>query len=258
MNRYSSFAGKSMPMGEKIPNFSMIGVYDKEPAGIEFVKIHTNQLEGKWCVFLFMDNKASDLEIKEWQSFSYCHEEFKEMNVKVIGVCTDSHIAVRAFMHDHHLKNIKFPIISDLTGELSRSFGVLKIHNDKTGAEEFGAARAVVILNEKLEMVYLQLKNEKVASDPQDIISFLRNAKAEKAPRIPTPSTKTKVVSNLKPGQDSPSALTEPKVEEDRWSTEANFGDEKDAVTDNVSLRSNQFMFQKDKEICQKKGGELC
>ena len=133
MNRYSSFAGKSMPMGEKIPNFSMIGVYDKEPAGIEFVKIHTSQLEGKWCVFLFMDNKASDLEIKEWQSFSYCHEEFKDMNVKVIGVCTDSHIAVRAFMHDHHLKNIKFPIISDLTGELSRSFGVLKIHNDKTG-----------------------------------------------------------------------------------------------------------------------------
>ena len=115
-----------------------------------------------------------------------------------------------------------------------------------------------MILNEKLEMVYLQLKNEKVASDPQDIISFLRNAKAEKAPRIPTPSTKTKVVSNLKPGQDSPSPLTEPKVEEDRWSKEANFGGEKDADTDNVSLRSNQFMFQKDKEICQKKGGELC
>ena len=110
-----------------------------------------------------------------------------------------------------------------------------------------------MILNEKLEMVYLQLKNEKVASDPQDIISFLRNAKAEKAP-----STKTKVVSNLKPGQDSPSPLTEPKVDKVKWSTEANFGDEKDADTDNVSLRSNQFMFQKDKELCQKKEGELC
>ena len=33
--------------------------------------------------------------------------------------------------------------------------------------------------------MYLQLNNEEVASDPQDIISFLRNAKAEKAPRIP-------------------------------------------------------------------------
>ena len=109
-----------------------------------------------------------------------------------------------------------------------------------------------MILNEKLEMVYLQLKNEKVASDPQDIISFLRNAKAEKAPRIPTPSTKTKVVSILKPGQDSPTPSTGPKVNKDRSSTE------EDADTDNVSLRSNQFMFQKDKELCQKKGGELC
>ena len=29
MEKYSSFAGKSMPMGEKISNFSMNGVYDK-------------------------------------------------------------------------------------------------------------------------------------------------------------------------------------------------------------------------------------
>ena len=121
MEKYSSFAGKSMPMGERIPNFSMIGVYDKQPAGIKFVKIHTKHLEGKFCVILFMDNKASDLEIKEWQAFSSSFDEFNEMNVKLIGVCTDSHIAVRAFMHDHHLQGIKFPIISDLEGELSRS-----------------------------------------------------------------------------------------------------------------------------------------
>ena len=215
MEKYSSFAGKSMPMGEKIPNFSMIGVYDKPPAGIKFVKIHSKHLEGKFCVILFMDNKASDLEIKEWQAFSSTFDEFSEMNVKLIGVCTDSHIAVRAFMHDHHLQGIKFPIISDLEGELSRSFGVLKIHKDKTGSERFAAARAVVILNDKMEMIYLQLKNEKVASDPQDIISFLRNAKGEQMPNIPSPTNKT----------------------------------ESKATEDNISLKSNQIMFEKDKRF---------
>ena len=158
-----------------------------------------------------MDNKASDLEIKEWHAFSSSFEEFNEMNVKLIGVCTDSHIAVRAFMQDHHLQGIKFPIISDLEGELSRSFGVLKIHKDKTGAAQFDAARAVVILNDRSEMVYLQLKNEKVASDPRDIISFLRNAKAAKA------ST-----NNM-----------ESKTEEE----------------DNISLKSNKIMFEKDKKF---------
>ena len=144
MEKYSSFARKSMSMGEKIPNFSMIGVYDMQPKGIQFVKIHNEQLEGKFCVILFMDNKAFDLEIKEWQAFSSSFEEFNEMKVKLIGVCTDSHYVVRAFMHDHHLQGIKFPII-------------------------------------RSEMVYRQLKNEKVASDPRAIISFLRNAKAEAA-----------------------------------------------------------------------------
>ena len=211
MEKYSSFAGKSMSMGEKIPNFSMIGVYDMQPKGIQFVKIHNEQLEGKFCVILFMDNKASDLEIKEWQAFSSSFEEFNEMKVKLIGVCTDSHNAVRASMHDHHLQGIKFPIISDLEGELSRSFGVLKIHKDKTGAAKFDAARAVVILNDKSEMVYLQLKNEKVASDPRDIISFLRNAKAAKAP-----------TNNM-----------ESKNEEE----------------DNISLKSNKIMFEKDKKF---------
>ena len=193
-----------MSMGEKIPNFSMIGVYDMQPKGIQFVKIHNEQLEGKFCVILFMDNKASDLEIKEWQAFSSSFEEFNEMNVKLIGVCTDSHIAVRAFMHDHHLQGIKFPIISDLEGQLSRSFGVLKIHKDKSGAAKFDAARAVAILNDKSEMVYLQLKNEKVASDPRDIISFLRNANNKES------KTET-------------------------------------AEEDNISLKSNKIMFEKDK-----------
>ena len=98
MEKYSSFAGKSMPMGEQIPNFSMIGVYDKQLAGIKFVKIHTKHLEGKFCVILFMDNKASDLEIKEWQAFSSSFDEFNEMNVKktiykrVAGTKQDSRI----------------------------------------------------------------------------------------------------------------------------------------------------------------------
>ena len=56
MEKYSSFAGKSMPMGEKIPNFSMIGVYDKQPAGIKFVKIHTKHLEGKFSVILVVES----------------------------------------------------------------------------------------------------------------------------------------------------------------------------------------------------------
>ena len=179
--KYSSYAGKSMPMNDKFPHFSMIGVFEKYPGvenGIKFVKITSKQFMGKYTVLLFMDNRSSQLEIDEWHSFSSSLPEFKELNASVVGVCTDSHVAVRSFMTEHHLQGIKFPIISDRDGDFSRSFGVLKIYNDETGADRFGAARALIILNEEMKMVYLALNNETTPSKPENVLSLLRTLKA--------------------------------------------------------------------------------
>ena len=133
---------------------------------------------GKYTVLLFMVNRSSGLEIDEWHSFSSSLPEFKELNASVVGVCTDSHVAVRSFMTEHHLQGIKFPIISDRDGNFSRSFGVLKIYNDETGADRFGAARALIILNEEMKMVYLALNNETTPSKPENVLSLLRTLKA--------------------------------------------------------------------------------
>ena len=178
--KYSSYAGKSMPMNDKFPHFSMIGVFEKYPGvenGIKFVKITSKQFMGKYTVLLFTDNRSSGLEIDEWHSFSSSLPEFKELNASVVGVCTDSHVAVRSFMTEHHLQGIKFPIISDR--DFSCSFGVLKIYNDETGADRFGAARALIILNEEMKMVYLALNNETTPSKPENVLSLLRTLKAK-------------------------------------------------------------------------------
>ena len=183
---YSTFAGKSMPMNDKIFDFSMIGVQDKDDDGVQmkgskvkFVKVNSDSLDGKWCVLLFMDNQASDLEIEEWQAFNAARKDFNGMNVKLLGVCTDSHIAVRNFMHNNYLQDIKFPIISDRDGDFSRSFGLLKIDKTKVGAEKFHAARAVAILNDKKEMVYLCLKNEKIASNPEEVMAIIKHMQTQ-------------------------------------------------------------------------------
>ena len=64
---------------------------------------------------------------------------------QVVGVCTDSHVTVRAMLMNSaslkvviliiltindiimSLKGIKFPIICDRDGDFSRAFGVLKL-----------------------------------------------------------------------------------------------------------------------------------
>ena len=201
--KYSSYAGKSMPMNEKFPDFSMIGVYEKYPGvenGIKFVKITSKQFVGKYTILLFMDNRSSDLEIKEWHSFSESLPEFKKMNASVVGVCTDSHVAVRSFMTEHHLQGIKFPIISDRDGDFSRSFGVLKIFNDETGADRYGAARAMIILNEEMRMVYMALNNETTPSKPENALSLIRLLKS-KDPNCAQSLSTNKTSSSTSSGQ---------------------------------------------------------
>ena len=180
MSSYSKYCGKSMPMNEKFSDFSMIGVVEKPDVGLKFCKVDSQYVDGKYAVLLFMDNKASELELKEWLSFNERFEEFEHMNVKLIGVSTDSHVAVRSFMQEHHLRGIKFPIIADRDGTMSKSFGVLKTSNN-----EFCAARALAILNEKRETVFLAINNEKTASDPDNIMDLIKKLQdAEKKPSL--------------------------------------------------------------------------
>ena len=159
-----------MPMNEKFADFSMIGVVEKSDIGIKFIKVDSSDLDGKYAVLLFMDNKASELELKEWLSFNERFDEFENMKVKLIGVSTDSHVAIRTFMEEHHLRGIRFPIIADRDGTMSRSFGVLKTSSNN----EFCAARALAILNEKRETVFLTINNEKTASDPDNIMDLIK------------------------------------------------------------------------------------
>lgn len=168
-----NFLGKSHPINEQFYNFAMIGVEDVPSVGLKFARISSEHYKDGFTVILFMDNKATDLEIEEWQSFSSRYEDFKAMNVKVVGVCTDSHVAVRSFMLHHNLQGIKFPIISDREGTLSKSFGVLK-----TAEGKFGAARALAIMD-SMKLVFLSVKNESTKSEPEKIMRYIKLLRGE-------------------------------------------------------------------------------
>ena len=96
-------------------------------------------------------------------------------------------------------------------------------------------------------------KNEKVASDPRDIISFLRKAKAEKTPEIPAPSKIEKAPENPStpkmektPEIPAPSKQIE-KTPENPSTTKMETKDSESE--DNISLKSNKIMFEKDKKF---------
>ena len=162
--------GKKMPMMEVFSNFSMIGVSNVKDE-LKFVHVRSEKYRGKFLVMLFMDNKLTKLEIEEFQDFSNRIKDFKSEGASLIGVCTDSHVTLRAMMMDS-LKEIKFPIISDRDGDFSRSFGVLKV-----GKGEFGAARAIIILDPEMKMIYMDLRNEETKANPDKVLDFIKHIK---------------------------------------------------------------------------------
>ena len=91
----------------------------------------------------------------------------------MVGVCTDSHISMRTCMMSF-LKDVKFPIISDRDGDFSRALGVLKL---KDG--EFGAARALVILDQEGRMIHMTLNNEHIRSYPGKVVALIKHLKGE-------------------------------------------------------------------------------
>jgi len=163
--------GKSMPMMETVPNYSMVAVYKKK-GELKFVHLKSEKFLGRFTVLIFMDNKLTEMEIDEWKDFSNHVEEFKQAGAYVVGVCTDSHISMRAMMMNS-LADITFPIISDRDGDLSRSFGVLKVKSDN-----FGAVRALVILDKEGRMVHLALHNEHTRSYPGKVMELINHLKS--------------------------------------------------------------------------------
>jgi len=160
--------GKSSPMMETFSAFSMVGVYETRK-GLKFVHITSEKFSGKFTVLIFMDNRLTELEAEEWKSFNDKLADFKAIGAQVLGVCTDSHVTVRTMlMNAASLKGIKFPIICDRDGDFSRAFGVLKLSSGN-----FGAARAVAVLDPETRLVHLRLHNERTRSRPDSFLQLL-------------------------------------------------------------------------------------
>jgi len=87
----------------------------------------------------------------------------------VVGVCTDSHVTVRTMlMNSASLKDIKFLIICNRDGDFSRAFAVLKLSGNN-----FGAARAVAVLDPEKKLVYLRLHNERTRARPDSFLHLV-------------------------------------------------------------------------------------
>ncbi len=104
----------------KVPDFKVQAFHNGD-----FRTVTQDNLKGKWSIFFFYPADFTFVCPTELGDMADKYEAFQKMGVEVYGVSTDTHFTHKAW-HDtsETIKKIKFPMLADPTGHLSRAFGV--------------------------------------------------------------------------------------------------------------------------------------
>ena len=92
----------------------------------QFVPVSDADLKGKWSVVFFYPADFTFVCPTELGDVADHYAQLQEMGVEVYSVSTDTHFTHKAW-HDASdtIKKIKFPMIGDPTGTISRNFDVM-------------------------------------------------------------------------------------------------------------------------------------
>jgi peroxiredoxin (alkyl hydroperoxide reductase subunit C) len=145
-------------IGDKAPSF----VAETTQGKVTF----PDDYKGKWVIFFSHPADFTPVCTTEFMTFASMEKEFKKLNCELLGLSIDStysHIAwLRTIKEKIEYKGMKdvevnFPVISDLTMEVSKKFGMLQPQASTTQA-----VRAVFIIDPKAivrAILYYPLSN---------------------------------------------------------------------------------------------------
>ena len=92
----------------------------------EFKEITEADLKGKWSVVFFYPADFTFVCPTELEDLADNYDEFQKLGVEIYSVSTDTHFSHKAW-HDtsESIKKIKYTMIGDPTGTITRNFGVM-------------------------------------------------------------------------------------------------------------------------------------
>jgi peroxiredoxin len=92
----------------------------------KFVEVSEATLKGKWSVVFFYPADFTFVCPTELKDLAANYEAFKKLGVEIYAVSTDTHFCHKAW-HDTSpaIGEIKYPMVGDPTGAISRNFDVL-------------------------------------------------------------------------------------------------------------------------------------
>ena len=127
-------------------------------------KIDFKAYKNKWIILFFYPGDFTFVCPTELKELADYYDDFKAGGAEVFSISTDSAHVHKAWKRESvHLKDVKFPMLSDRSGLLSRLMGVYEPHKGS-------AIRASFILNPERVVVSAEYSDESVGRNIGELL----------------------------------------------------------------------------------------
>ena len=132
-----------------------------------FIDLNNDSFKGKWLVAFSWPKDFTFVCPTEIAEFGKLNKQFEDRDAKILGFSTDSeftHLAWRS--QKEELKNLPFPMYSDVTRKLSNELGILD-------ADEGVAQRAAFIIDPEGVIRFTYVTDLSVGRNPAEVLRVL-------------------------------------------------------------------------------------
>ena len=136
----------------------------------EIVEVSDETIKGKWAVFFFYPADFTFVCPTELGDLADSYDEFRQRGVEIYAVSTDTHFTHKAW-HDasETIGKIRYPMIGDPTGTLTRNFGVMR--------EDQGLAdRGTFVVDPDGVIQVMEVTAEGIGRDAADLLRKVKAA----------------------------------------------------------------------------------
>src|SRR5512134_1038032 len=155
-----------LTVGDRIPSFDLQAVVssDQEKA---FARVSEQSDAGKWKVLFFWPKDFTFVCPTEIAAFGKLEKQFRDRDAQLYGVSIDSEFVHHAWRRSHEdLRNLPFPMLSDVKRELSTALGIL---DPEAGV----AQRATFIVDPQGVIRFVYVTDLSVGRSPEEVIRVL-------------------------------------------------------------------------------------
>jgi len=179
-------------VNSELPNFKVQAYH-----GGQFKTVTQADIKGKWSVFFFYPADFTFVCPTELGDIADIYPELQKMNVEVYSISTDTHFVHKAW-HDASdtIKKIKYPMLADPTGTLTRAFGV---HIEEEGL----AYRGTFVMSPEGKVKIVEMHDNGIGRDAKELLRKIQAAQwVASHPGEVCPAKWKPGAATLKPGLD--------------------------------------------------------